>query len=76
MFSIVFNFLLQGDIFNLLLTPISDVKEVLNPDNSTKVSFEKWQMDYMWAQYNGHFNRDCSKYDDDCPFSIFQVNPS
>ena len=68
----------QGDIFNLLLTPISDVKEVLNPDNSTttRVHFEQWQMDYIYAQHDGHFTRDCSSYHDDCPYSIFQVQIS
>ena len=32
--------------------------------------------DYLRAQQDGHYNKDCSEYEAACPTSIFEVNLS
>ena len=56
---------LLGDFINLLLTPTYLLDEL------SKTIIDS---DYLEAQRKGHFLQDCSKYEQNCPLSLFEVS--
>jgi hypothetical protein len=41
---------------------------------NTSSIYEDWQFDYLKAQHDGHFKKDCSEYQKHCPFSLFETS--